>query len=403
MVNDQKETNKKEKNVKSMQELVDANNNSLVPIKAGQMIDVEITKIGKTRIAVDVAGLNSGFIPEKEFSSDVLDLKPGDTIPAYVLLIENTDGKVVLSLKRASKERYWRILDESYKEKTPIKVRVKQANRGGLIVEFGNIEGFLPVSHLSSEHYPKVGDQKNKILEKLKRLINTSLEVKVITLEPQASKVIFSEKEAGDKILEEKIKNYKVGQKLEGTVTGIVDFGIFVDLKNIEGLVHISEISWDKVENIQKLYKPGDQVKVEIIDISNNRISLSIKRLKSDPWTKLIEGYKPKQKVMGKVTKITPYGAFVKIDDKINAMFHISEITTLKEMDIKNLNELFEIGQEYEFIINNIEEGSHKISLGWPEKPKKKIKKEPEVKEAKTKKPAVKEPKVKKTKTKKAK
>lgn len=368
MVKSKKAEQKTTTKFASMEDIVAAHPNGLVPIKAGQMIDVAIVKVGKSKINVDVAGLNSGFIPEKEFSSDVLDLKPGDVIPAYVLMVENTDGKVILSLKRANKERYWRILDESFKTKDVIKVRVKQANRGGLIVEFGNIEGFLPVSHLSSDHYPKVGDQKARILEKLRKLINTSLEVKVITLEPQSSKVIFSEKEAGDRALEKKIKKYQVGQQLEGTITGIVDFGIFVDLGDIEGLVHISEISWDKVENIQKLYKPGDRVKVEIIDISNNRISLSIKRLNDDPWLKLVDKYKPEDIVNGKVIKITPYGAFVKIDDKVNAMFHVSELSSLKEKDAKELKDLFEVDKTYEFKINNIEKNSHKIGLGWVEK-----------------------------------
>ncbi len=371
------------KNFKSMQDLVEKTGSNLIPIKNGEMVDVKIIKVARTKILVDVAGLNTGIIPEKEFSSDVLDLKTDDMIPAYVLMMENEEGNVVLSLKRASKERYWRILNESHKDSTSVKVRVKQANRGGLIVEYGNIEGFLPVSQLTSDHYPRVGDRKDKILEHLKKLLNSSLNVKVITLEPENSKVIFSEKEAGDKALDQTLDKYKVGQKLLGKVTGVVDFGIFVDLGDIEGLVHISEVSWDKVENLKKLYKPGDKIDVEVIDISNGRISLSIKRLKKDPWVDAIKDYEVNDKVKGEVTKLTPYGAFVRIDGKLNAMFHISEINGIKDENIKNLEDLLEIGKKYDFNINNIEKKSHKISLSWPTK---KEPKSPEKTEAKTKK-----------------
>lgn len=373
---------KNTKNFKSMQDLVEKTGADLVPIKSGEMVDAKILKVTRSKILVDVAGLNTGIIPEKEFSSDVLDLKKDDVIPAYVLMMENEEGNVVLSLKRASKERYWRILKESHKDGKPIKVRVKQANRGGLIVEHGNIEGFLPVSQLTSDHYPRVGDRKDKILEHLKKLVNNSLEVKVITLEPENSKVIFSEKEAGDKALDKTLDNYKVGQKLIGKITGVVDFGIFVDLGDIEGLVHISEVSWDKVENIKKLYSPGDKIDVEVIDISNGRISLSIKRLKKDPWVDVIKDYKVKDEVKGKVTKITPYGAFVKIDGKLNAMFHISEMNVVDNKDTNNLEDLLEVGEEYDFVINNIEKKSHKISLSWPKK-KSKSKKKTDKKEAK--------------------
>jgi len=356
------------KSIKTMDELVEKAGASLVPIKEGQMIDAEIIKVGKNKILVNAFDLNTGFIPEKEFSSDILDLKPGDKIPAFVISAENEEGKVVLSLKRASKERYLRNLDESFKGEKILKVRVKQANRGGLIVEYGNIEGFLPVSQLNSEHYPKVGDQKDKILERLRKLINSSLEVKVITLEPESQKVIFSEKEAGDKILEEKIKQFKIGQEVTGVITGIVDFGIFVNLGNIEGLVHISEISWDKVDNIKNLFKPGDRIKAQIIDTNNNRISLSIKRTQSDPWAEKIKNYKIGKSIKGQITKITPYGAFAKLEDGVNGMFHVSELSEMKDKENIKLNDLLEVGKEYKFVINNIEPQAHKIGLSWPKK-----------------------------------
>lgn len=380
------ETSKQKKSIethnpKNMQEAIDTMGSTLVPLKVGEMIDVVVQSIGRNRINVDVSGLTTGFIPEKEFSSDVLELKAGDKIPALVIMLENEDKQVVLSLKRANKERYWQKLNESYTNGIPIKVRVKEANRGGLMVEYGNVEGFLPVSHLSSEHYPKVGNQKDKILAKLKTLLNKSLNVKVINLEQGFSKVIFSEKEAGDKKLEEKIKKLKIGEKYNGTVTGIVDFGIFVSFisdkkegKEIEGLVHISELSWNRVDNIAKLYKIGNKVNVEVIDLKGNKVFLSVKRLLSDPWLELVKKYKVGDKVKGKITKITPFGAFVNIEDKITGMFHISELAIIASQKIEKIEDLLEVGKEYNFIINSIEAEAHKIGLSWPVVATKKLK-----------------------------
>lgn len=381
-------------NPESMQELIDTTGFSLIPIKIGEMVDVTILVVSRNKITVDVGGLTTGFIPEKEFSSDILELKPGDKIPAMVLMLENEEKQVVLSLKRANKERYWQKLQEVFGSGEGVKVRVREANRGGLMVEYGNIEGFLPVSHLSSEHYPKVGNQRDKILAKLKTLINNSLTVKVITLEQSSSKVVFSEKEAGDKALEEKVKKLKVGQQFTSSVTGIVDFGIFVSLslsKNtdeIEGLVHISEISWNRVDDINKLYKLGDKVNVEIIDINQNKIFLSIKRLQTDPWLDLIKKYHVGDEIKGTITKMTPYGAFVSIEGKITGMFHISELAVINNEKIQKIEDLLELKKEYNFVINSIEPKAHKIGLSWPTK---KVKKKT-VKDEKSKNKVLKKP-----------
>lgn len=370
-----KQKNLQTKDISNMQKLVDEAGKSLVPIKIGEMTDVTVFSVSKSKILVDVGGFTTGFIPEKEFSSDAIDLKPGDKIPALVLMLENEDKQVVLSLKKASKERYWQKLEEVTTTGETVKVRVKEANRGGLMVEYGNIEGFLPVSHLSSDHYPKVGDNKERILAKLKILVGKSLIVKPINLEVSGLKAIFSEKEAGDKRLEEKLQKYKVGQQMEGTVTGIVDFGVFVSISmndsEVEGLVHISEISWNRVDNIGKLIKVGDKIKVQVIDISNNKLSLSIKRLQSDPWLNLVKDYQVGDKIKGEITKITPYGAFVGIGNKVTGMFHVSELAVIGGEKNKKIEDLLDIGKEYDFVINSIDVGAHKIGLSWDNKDKK--------------------------------
>lgn len=360
------------KAIKTMQDLTKNADIDLVPFKKGSIIEVEITGKSKKRVFVDVKGLNVGMIPEKEFSSDVFDLQKGDKVLAYILSMENEDGYVVLSLKKADRERFQKTLSEKFTSGEPVSVRVKEANRGGLIVEYGRQEGFLPSSQLASSHYPRVGNDKDKILAKLRELIGQNIKVKVITYEPSAGKVIFSEKEAGDIILEEKIAQFKVGDIKEGTVTGIVNFGLFIDLEGLEGLVHISEISWDKISDLNKMFKVGDKIKAKIISLDNKRVSLSIKSLTPDPWLDAISEYKEGEVVKGKVTKISPFGAFVEISKDISGLLHVSQFG---QDGKESMEDAIEVGKNYEFKILNIEPEVHKINLALVETEKKSAKK----------------------------
>lgn len=348
----------------TMLDLVNTVTKPLIPVKKGTIIEVEIISRSRNKIVVDVQGFNFGYIPEKEFSFDEGDLKPGDKILAYVLMEENKDGYVILSLKRADRERFARNLREKFSQKENLTVRIKEANKGGLLAEYGSIEGFLPVSQLASQHYPRVGNDKEKIVSRLKELVGKNLTVKILSFDENANKTVFSEKAAGDTLLDSKTKSLKIGQTLDGIVTGIVDFGIFVDLGGLEGLVHISEISWDKVDNLPKLFKVGDKVKVQIITIDNNKVSLSIKRLTPDPWLESIKDYKTDTVVKGTVSRITPFGVFVNINNKLNGLVHISElINKLKEEKTSRIEEILNLDKEYSFKITNIEKGTHKIAL----------------------------------------
>lgn len=348
-----------------MQDLLKDAGTNLIPFKEGALIEVEVISKSKKRILVDVKGLNLGVIPEKEFSADITELEPGDKVLAYVVLSEDDKGYTVLSLRRSDRERFQKNLSESFKNKETVTVTVKEANRGGLIVEYNRQEGFLPSSQLASNHYPRVGSDKEKILGKLKDLVGQSLKVKIITYDPANGKVIFSEKEAGDSLLVEKIGQFKIGDVKEGTVTGIVNFGLFVEIEGVEGLVHISEVSWEKIEDLGKLYKPGDKIKAKIISLDSNRLSLSIKQLMNDPWIEAAKVYAPKQVVKGIVTKISPFGAFVKLSKDINGLVHISEFTRdrAKTNQVSHIEDFLAVGKEYSFNIISVEPDVHKINL----------------------------------------
>lgn len=357
----------------TMQDLVKQAGDSLIPFREGDIVEAEILAKSQKRIFVDIGGLSLGMIPEKEFSSDINEFQKGDKVLAYVLLTENEDSLAVLSLKRADRERFQRNLAEKFRTGEPITVKVREANRGGLVVEYGSQEGFIPSSQLASSHYPRVGNNKEKILTKLRELIGQNLRVKIITYEPSARRIIFSEKEAGDRLLEEKLSQFKVNEIKSGIITGIVNFGLFVDIEGVEGLVHISEVSWSKVEDLNKLFKVGDKVKTKIISLENQRLSLSIKRLRPDPWIEAIKDYKVGQEIKGKVIKITPFGAFVEIAKDLNGLIHVSELFRAKDKEAKitRLEEMIEPGKEYEFEIISLEPETHKINLSLVETKKK--------------------------------
>ena len=351
-------------NVQTMKDLATDLGNRLVPIRVGELSEARVVQLLKNKIIVDVAGLTLGIIPEQEFSPDMGDLKPGDKLLAYVLTVENDEGYAVLSLRRADKERITKILQEKLESGEAIAIKVTDANKGGLLCQFGDYEGFLPVSQLASSHYPKVSSgNREEIFARLKSLVGKTLQVKILTFESANNKLIFSEKAAGDVVLQEKIKDIKMGETLEGEITGIVDFGLFVKTKlsdedEIEGLVHISEASWEHVDDLKKQFEVGQKIKVQVIAKEGNRLSLSIKRLQSDPWLKRAKAMKEGEIVEAEVTKITPFGAFVR-SDGLDGLVHVSELGE-KVTDPK---EVLKEGESYKFKILSIEPDLHKLSL----------------------------------------
>lgn len=351
---------KKENFASIVEELGD----KLVTIKKRENVTGKVASISKARIIVDLDGIAMGLIPAKEFSAAMIDLKVGDEITAYVMVQENDEGYVILSLRKADKERYLELLEEKFGKNEPVKIWIRDANRGGLMVAYGNIEGFMPASQLASKHYPRGNAE--QILKSLKSLIGKELEAKVLTLDPKNNKIIFSEKAAGDSLAEELVGKYQVGNEVEGKITGIVDFGIFVDLGEVEGLVHISEVAWDKilgVEDLERRFKVGDKLKVQIISNEGGRISLSVKRLLPDPWQTAIKKYKVGQVVTGKVTQVTPFGAFIKLDDNITGLMHISEFNVKSQAELQGK---IKADEAHQFQILAIEAESRKVTLSFP-------------------------------------
>lgn len=345
-------------NPKTMAELVELMGDKLVPFVQSDVLDVTVLSSSRENIMVDVAGVATGIIPEKEFSASASKLKVGDTVRAYVLSAENDNGYVILSLKRAEKERLWKMLEQRNTSGEIISVKIVQANKGGLVAEYGNMQGFIPVSQLSFKNYPRVDGDRSKIQQKLSELIGQTIPVKIISYDKPTSKIVFSEKAAGDADLEEKAKQYQVGQKVTGRITGIVDFGLFVNIGELEGLIHISQVSWQRIANLKDHFQVGGEVEAEIVNVDGGRVSLSIKKLQPDPWQMEAKNLNVGGKIEGEVTKVTPYGAFVKLSDNLEGLFHISQMG-----EGKKLEEIVQENQKYEFEILSIEPELRKISL----------------------------------------
>jgi small subunit ribosomal protein S1 len=302
------------------------------------------------------------MIPGREFSNEAYEVKPGDTVLAYIITLENEDGLAVLSMRRADRERSWRTVKEKQESGEVVTVKVTDVNKGGLLVDFSGVEGFIPASQLSAAHYPKVADsERDQITNQLRGLIGKSLSVKILSFDQQGNKLIFSEKAAGDNEVAEKAKTLPIGDRMTGEVTGVVDFGIFVRIgDDIEGLVHISEVSWEKIDNLKDRFKPGDKVEVVVIGVEGSRVSLSMKRLQDDPWQKKVDTLKVGEVVEGEVTRVTPFGAFVRLLDGVDGLVHISE---LGEEKLTDPQQVVSVGQRYKFEILSIEPMAHRISL----------------------------------------
>lgn len=360
----------------SMENLIEEVGDQLLPYKEGEIVEAKVLSVSRNKIWADVSGLSLGYVPEKEITLNS-DVKVGDTIFAYVILLEDEDGNVVLSLKRADRERYWKDMEERYKTGDPVEITINEANKGGLISEIGGIPGFLPVSQLSPEHYPRVsGGDREEILSRLNKIIGEKLMVKVINCDKIANKLIFSEKAVDAEKLASKIEKYKVGDVLEGKISGIVDFGLFVKIDPlVEGLVHISEVSWSRVSDLNKLFKVGDTIKVMVIAVEDGRLSLSLKKLANDPWTAAAKKYKVGDMVTGAVTKITPFGAFVSLDEEIDGLVHVSE---LSDQHVIDPGQVVDLGKEYQFKIISIEPDTHRLGLSLKAAGKKALKVEEE-------------------------
>jgi small subunit ribosomal protein S1 len=266
-----------------------------------------------------------------------------------------------LSMKRAVKDRGWGELQRMFEAQEIVEVSPYDANRGGMLVELEGIRGFLPVSQLSAEHYPRVSDSdKDEILTKLGALVNKTLRVRILDVSRKDNKLIFSEKEAVRDDMASRLAELKVGDVVEGIVTGVIDFGAFVNVDGIEGLVHISEISWERVEDPRKYIKVGDTIKAKIIAIDKDRLSLSIKQMSEDPWLSEVKQFKKGDLVEGRITRITPFGAFVQLSPAVEALVHVSEMSDDESVDPEAV---FKLNESKKFKVIDVDTDNRKIAL----------------------------------------
>jgi len=337
---------------------------SLGILKSGDLVEGVVVAVTSMRIWVDIGeGKFTGIISSKELAEagiSMPDFRVGDKIVASVVEQENDEGFIILSIREALRNRGWSSLEEHYKSGGVIAAKVVEANRGGLIMEADGVRGFLPVSQLTPAHYPRVGSDKDEILSKLSKFEGLSLEVKIIGLDKDINKLIFSEKAAKQEEFDALTANIQVGEVLTGKVSGVVDFGIFVSFGELEGLVHISEISWDKVDDPRNYAKVGDRIPVQVIGIEGDKISLSIKRLVEDKWLDLIKEYQVGQVVEGTVTQIMPFGVFVKVNDKVDGLIHISELSF---EHVADPNDIVKSGDRLQLKVIDIEPESHRFGL----------------------------------------
>jgi len=295
------------------------------------------------------------------------------------LEVENEDGFRELSLAEAQSQKSWDLIRELKRTNKTVATKILNVNRGGLMVEISGLEGFLPVSQLSNEHYPRVeGGDKNKILEELSKFIGQDFSVRVLDFDSRENKLIVSEKAAEEENLKQAISRHQVGDVITGTISGIVDWGAFIkwpaDEDMLEGLIHISELDWQLIENPADFIKVGDNISAKIIDIANDRISLSLKQLKPDPWRVASAFLEKGMIVDGLVKKYNSFGTFVEVacpqsadlpaqaggkNEALQGLCHISEFGSDEKM--KNA---LEIAKKYQFKILAFVPEEHRMSLG---------------------------------------
>lgn len=331
-------------------------------LETGAVVEGEVSSIRKHEVWIDLGVRGVGVVMRREVGHGQ-QLEPGQTVTVSVLDPELDEGYALLSMRRAAKDRGWDELQRMFEGQEIVEVSPYDANRGGLLVELEGIRGFLPVSQLAAGHYPRVsGADKDEILQKLNALTGPgqTLRVRILDVSRKDNKLIFSEKEAVRDDMQARFAKLKVGDEVEGIVTGVIDFGAFINVDGIEGLIHISEISWERVEDPRKYVKVGETLKAKIIAIDKDRLSLSLKQMSEDPWLEQVKAFNKGDIVEGKITRITPFGAFVQLSPAVEALVHISEMGNEENI---NPEKIFQLNEKKKFKVLDIDTEGRKIAL----------------------------------------
>ncbi len=355
-----------------MAALLEKEGNALNIPQVGDTVKAKVVFASNREVRLDVGGLTTGVVRGRELFSEsatYTGLEVGQEVEATVIDLENENGEMELSFKYAGEVKAWDSVREMFASGEPMTVKVLDANKGGLIIKLEHLQGFLPVSQLAPEHYPRVsGGAKARILEKLKEYVGLKFKVKVLDINEAEGKLIVSEKAVWEDEQQSIIAQYKLNDTIEGRTTAIADFGVFVkfplqatdESSYLEGLVHISEIAWQRIDHPKDFVKVDDVVKAQIIGIEGSKIFLSMKRLMENPWEGVGDKYKVGDVVEGKVLKINPFGFFVELDQDIHGLAHISEL------DSKPVKDMATIGKEgdlMKFKIVSVEPEKHRLGL----------------------------------------
>lgn len=349
-------------------------------LKVGDVKEGVVNSVHKREIWIDLGPQGVGVVTGKEIGSN-RNLEIGQKVTISVLDPELDEGHALLSLRRVAKDRGWDEVQRIFEAEEIVEISPYDANRGGLLVEYEGIRGFLPVSQLAAGNYPRVsGADKDEILQKLNALVSKPIKVRILDVSRKDNKLIFSEKEAVKDDMQAKFSKLSVGDVVEGVITGVIDFGAFVNVDGIEGLIHISEISWERVEDPKDYVKVNDKIKAKIIAIDKDRLSLSLKQMQEDPWLKEVGKFSEGSTVEGKITRITPFGAFVQLSPSVEALVHVSEMSNDDSVDPEKL---FRLNEKKEFKVIDIDTEARKIALSLKDSKKSASAKSKETKTAK--------------------
>jgi small subunit ribosomal protein S1 len=341
-------------------------NPSLMPLlKQGDLVEVQFLERANRAAYFNIPNVGLAMVYGIELLNAKHILKKaklGDPLTAKVVSPENEKGFVELSLAEAGRQKAWQELKDAKEQDEPVSVKVINANTGGLIVDMKGLQGFLPASHLSNEHYPqKAEGDRNKIAEELKKLIDMNLTVKAININPRTNKLIFSEREVVSENVKEVLESYNEGDIVSGIVSGVANFGAFIrfaDTPQIEGFIHISELDHRLIDHPKEVVSVGDLIKAKIVEIKDGRVSLSLKALQEDPWKDIDKKFTEGSVVDGIVYKFNPFGAFIKLDHDILGLIHVSEFGSIEE-----LKKHLEKDNTYKFIITSVKPDDKRIVL----------------------------------------
>lgn len=350
----------------AMTSLIDKHGMDVKQFNSGDLVEGIIVSITHDAIMLDIGAKSEAVIPAEEYSSGGLyekNLKVGDTISAVVVQSESDQGYALLSIKRAEKELRWSDIEEAFKNESVLEITILEYNKGGLLVDCMGLRGFVPLSHLDRVHFADnagkfAGGSEQELKDSLKILAGTQIKAKVIEFDKEKNRLVLSEKDAtnkySDEAREKRLEEVSEGDISEGIVTGIMPFGVFVDLDGIEGLVHISEIAWEKVSHPSKYFAVGSPIRVKVLGVDDRtkKLALSVKRLTENPWENAEEKYPVGAVIEGEVSKIVPFGAFINLEKGLDGLIHVSETEGPLEM-----------GQKVKAIVTNVDSQNQKLAL----------------------------------------